>query len=221
MTFGTLRTTADRSARPRRRGNFGTALLVSLAGHALLLTTLRSPLGPRPPQAAPMQSITARLQAPTAARAAPPVLNTNARSSPTASKESLRAPQRTQPVEARVRAITTPEAPPAIDLDAARADARHFARQFGQPAPSGDPRGKTAPARQAALPVEHETPAALPALARRIKPAQEHAVETVLADGTRRLRFTGNRCLDLPRELSLAQQNSFGETVRLATNCPE
>ena len=66
-----------------------------------------------------------------------------------------------------------------------------------------------------------EAHAALPALARQLQRPLERAVETLLADGTRRLRFTGKRCLDLPRELPLAQQSSFGETLRVATNCPE
>ena len=213
------RTTTDTRTRPQREARLLIALLASLLGHALVLTaTTRTP-----PAAPPHLNATARLavRLSAAPRAhADPVQASASAPRPRKAEHPTAIAVKRDPATptARWAPADTPPPPVPIDLDAARAEARQFARQ--PPSSVSVEKGKPSPSPVPPLSAD-EAHAALPALARQLQRPLERAVETLLADGTRRLRFTGKCCLDLPRELPLAQQSSFGETLRVATNCPE
>lgn len=59
------------------------------------------------------------------------------------------------------------------------------------------------------------------ALARRIGKPLQVASERPLADGSRMVRFVGNVCLRVPRNLPMGFENAFGPTVVLPTNCSD
>ena len=99
-----------------------------------------------------------------------------------------------------------------------RAEARGVARQDAGGLVSRD--GGGGRRHGVAVPTGEEW-VALPALAQQLKLPIEHVVETLLADGTRRIRFTGNRCLDIPRHLPSARESVFGETLLVAMTCPK
>lgn len=61
---------------------------------------------------------------------------------------------------------------------------------------------------------------ALEALARRLGQPVEGAREEVLADGSRRIRFSGGTCLNIPRHLPLGRENTIGPTLLLPETCP-
>ena len=213
------RTTTDTRTRPQREARLPIARLASLLGHALVLTaTPRTPPAV-PPHLNPEARLAVRLSAAPRAHA-DPVQATASAPRPRRAEHPTAVAVKRDPATpaARWAPADTPPPPALIDLDAARAQARQFARQ--PPSSVAAEKGKPAPSPVPPLSAD-EAHAALPALARRLQRPLERTVETLLADGTRRLRFTGKRCLDLPRELPLAQQSSFGETLRVATNCPE
>ena len=58
-------------------------------------------------------------------------------------------------------------------------------------------------------------------LARRIGKPLQVASERPLADGSRMVRFVGNVCLRVPRNLPMGFENAFGPTVLLPTNCSD
>ncbi|MEZ7911900.1 MAG: hypothetical protein QMB55_08740 [Propionivibrio sp.] len=213
------RTTTDTRTWPQREAGLLIALLASLLGHALVLTTTTRTPPAAPPHLNPEARLAVRLSAAPRAHA-DPVRATGAPPRPRKAEHPTAITVKRDPATpaARWAPEDTPPPPAPIDLDAARAEARQFARQ--PPSSTAVEKGKPAPSPVPPLNAD-EAHAALPALARRLQRPLERAEETLLADGTRRLRFTGKRCLDLPRELPLAQQSNFGETLRVATNCPE
>ena len=128
MTRGTPRTTPEFGTRPRRHFRFATALLVSCAGHALVLAMLlRSPTAARSPHIAAPQAIAVRLQTTSAHSIAPARSDATSGSPKPGPRGNATTPHRLPPTTAT--RITLPETPPTIDLDAARTEARHFAKQ--------------------------------------------------------------------------------------------
>lgn len=108
---------------------------------------------------------------------------------------------------------TSAESPPRLDVDALRAQARDLART---PA-AGPVRG----GERRLPPPDPLDGARLEALARRIGKPLQVASERPLADSSRMVRFVGNVCLRVPRNLPMGFENAFGPTVLLPTNCSD
>jgi len=202
------------------------AVGLSLLLHALLLALpmrfdARREAAPAPPA---VQTLTLRLAvARDAGRSATP-----ARPQATMPRQRVTSPRSTaldrppaspaMPLPAEAAAPIAPAASTAvIDLDALRAQARDLARRPEEPR---TPVGGERPAAQHAAPDLLDRPR-LDAVARRIGKPLRVAAEEVLADGSRMIRFTGNVCLHIPAHLPSAQENPFGPTVLLPTNCPD
>ena len=107
-----------------------------------------------------------------------------------------------------------------LDMDALRAQARMLADESGPDSQgqrhSVPSSGKNAKKSEALL----DRPA-LPALAHHIQAPPDDYVETTMTDGSRVIRFSGNRCMKIPRELPLGFKNDHGPNIIVATNCPK
>lgn len=209
------------------RSYFAAGLGLSLLLHALLLAlpTRFAPRHGAPPSAPPDLALTLRLPA-----------TRETQWSPTPSKPAATTPQQREksPRPMALRhppgsdaghdaSPATPEATaqrapaPAIDLDALRAQARDLARRPAEPRIHV---GGERPALRQAAPDLLERPS-LEAVARRIGQPLRGASERQLADGSWMIRFAGNVCLRVPAHLPLGQENPFGPTVLVPTNCPD
>ena len=178
------------------------APIASRAQRPALTLTLKSPspaaavsLAPSSPaSAATRGEARSEVRRPRAMALAAPSVALPARSSlPSSSSSSASA---SAPVD---------NAPPQLDVDRMRAQARDLAH--------GDrPRSPV---------VASDVPddVRLAALARRVGQPLATASERRLADGSRMIRFAGNVCLHIPRHLPAGFENSFGPTVLVPTNC--
>ena len=108
---------------------------------------------------------------------------------------------------------TSAELPSHLDVDELRAQARDLARASPETLVRG---GERRP-----LPADPLDGARLEALARRIGKPLQVASERSLADGSRIVRFVGNVCLRVPRNLPMGFENAFGPTVLVPTNCSD
>ena len=104
-------------------------------------------------------------------------------------------------------------AAPSVDQEKIRSEARRFARELYS---GGGLSGKDIRRTPDLL----DQPV-LPALARHLREPLTEAREQVLADGGRMIRFTGNRCLHIPRDLVVAGRGGFGTDILVPTNCPK
>ena len=123
------RTTTDTRTRPQREARLLIALLASLVGHALVLTaTTRTPPA-APPHLNPEARLAVRLSAAPRARA-DPARATGAAPRPRKAEHPTAVAVKRDPATpaARWAPADTPPPPVPIDLDAARAEARQFAR---------------------------------------------------------------------------------------------
>ena len=127
---------------------------------------------------------------------------------------------------AREFSVTSPAAPhdqneakhEPLDMDALQAQARALATENGSSSqgqrrgvPSSGPNAKKS---EAIL----DRPV-LPELARRVPVPSDSYTETTMTDGSRVIRFSGNRCMKIPRELPMGFKNDHGANIIVATNC--
>ena len=103
------------------------------------------------------------------------------------------------------------------DMESLREQARQLARE--QPATGRFGPGKT-------VPEPPDTPdlldrPILEALSKRIGKPLLVLSEQVLQDGTRRIRFSGNVCLDIPRHLNPGQETPFLPTMLVTKSCAD
>lgn len=117
------------------------------------------------------------------------------------------------PATPAVPPSTSAESPPHLDVDELRAQARDLARAPATALVRGGERRLP--------PADPLDGARLEALARRIGKPLQVASERPLADGSRMVRFVGNVCLRVPRNLPMGFENAFGPTVLLPTNCSD
>lgn len=134
------------------------------------------------------------------------------------------APSPTAPplpgAEASPPPSAAPAAPQRLDREALRAQAR--ALPGGAPARGGD--GPFAG--RAASPVGEPPPPlvdrpVVEALARRLGVSPAGASERTLADGSRVIRYAGNRCVHLPLQLPAWRESRVVPTEFVPVNCPE
>ena len=188
---------------------FRLAFCLSLLLHALILCWPRQ-VG-QVPDALPLPVLTLRLpvssapEAPAAVRPPPPTAR------PLASRFS--------PLPKSVVASPTPVVPPPaprLDLDALHAQSRELGRTTAAPIAGGVIR-KTPPETVLDL-VDHPL---VPALARRLGRSLTIVGEQVMADGSRLIRFSGNRCLVVPRLMPAWRESQVVPTELVPTNCPD
>jgi len=209
------------AGRPGRLLRF--ALGVSLLLHGALLWLPARGLRDGSASTASLTALTLTLKRPTP-RASAPV----ARSSPVA--VSTVTPRG---VPARVSSSLRPSAVPDVatpesdapqgaaerrlDIDELREQARDLARAPAERLGRGGDRRPGAPE---AVPDLLDRPL-LAALSRRIGKPLQVASEQRLADGSRMIRFVGNVCLHVPQQSPLGQENAFGPTLLVPTNCSD
>lgn len=104
-------------------------------------------------------------------------------------------------------------AAPSVDQEKVRSEARRLAGELYSDSGNSD-RGLRRTPDLLDQPV-------LPALARHLREPLTEAREQVLADGGRMIRFTGNRCLHIPRDLVVAGRGGFDTDILVPTNCPK
>ena len=199
-------------------------LFVSALLHALILAGLgRWGVGALPlPEDAPLRVLRMVL-APTKNQTSPPAVF----SSPAGavSGKMLAPPLDEHPRSPVLRHDKEPEArfsvqsaPPSLpDMESLREQARQLARE--QPATGLFGSRKT-------VPEPSDTPdlldrPILEALSRRIGKPLLVLSEQVLQDGTRRIRFSGNVCLDIPRHLNPGQETPFLPTMLVTKSCAD
>ena len=104
-----------------------------------------------------------------------------------------------------------------LDLDELRAEARSIVSGDHDVLTGKHPGASSAPRN----PKKDDSAerSAMPALARRIAPPSDEYVETRMTDGSRVVRFTGNRCMKIPAELPMGFKNDHGANIIVATNC--
>ncbi len=134
---------------------------------------------------------------------------------PTIRHDRLRLPQHPAKKEAEESLSSMPA--PSLDMEILRQQAR----QLGREKPGAD----TLISRPQA-PIAAETPPllerpVLEALSRRLGRTLVVVEEQIIQDGTRRIRFADNLCLDIPRHLTLGQENPFSPTILLPKACAE
>jgi len=220
---------AERFSRPCWAGRPGRlwrfALGVSLLLHGALLWLPVRGLRDRSASVAPLAALTLTLKRPTPRGAA----------SSFAAPVAVAAVAAVTPrgVPARVSSSLRPSAAPAVatpesdapqatperhlDIDQLREQARDLARAPAERLVRG---GDRRPGSPAAVPDLLDRPL-LAALSRRIGKPLQVASEQRLADGSRMIRFVGNVCLHVPQQLHLGQENAFGPTVLVPTNCSD
>ena len=208
----------------------GLALAVSLVIHGALLAGRL----PEPPSSAaspipqPIR-LTLRKPAPVlnTTRAEPTTVSASELPLPTPPRQPTSRPQHTGVTQAHLTPDTrrhpqatvstaekTEEAP--LDMDSLRAQAREFSAESTHGSVRRDNHGNAAWERSGETPER----AALPSLARHLPPSQERFIEERLNNGSRSIRFTGDRCMKIPRELPMGFKNDHGPNYILATNCP-
>ena len=148
-----------------------------------------------------------------------PISQGSAATPAAAGKPRQPPPSRFQAPSNVVLEATAPATPgvPRFDLDELKAQARqlplHNPKDF---ADSGSRPGKAEPATPDIL----DRPA-LQTLAKRLGQRPDVVSEQTLSDGSRRVRFSGNVCLHIPRYLPLGRESEFGPTILVPTNCPD
>lgn len=105
-------------------------------------------------------------------------------------------------------AAPSPEVGGGLDIEGMRRQARRMT-----------PEQQRAPGGTAARTDALDRPA-LEALARRLGQPVEGVREEFLADGSRRIRFSGGACLNIPRYLALGRENAIGPTMLIPETCP-
>ena len=209
------------------RAYFAAGLGLSLLLHALLLALpTRVDTRHDAPRTMPAaQTLTLRLPAAhepkrSATPSTPPAMTPQQRGKSPRPMALRRSPSSDADHDASAATLeaTAQRAPaPTIDLDALRAQARDLARRPAEPRIHV---GGERPAPQQAAPDLADRPS-LETVARRIGQPLRGASERQLADGTWMIRFAGNVCLRVPAHLPLGQENPFGPTVLVPTNCPD
>ena len=104
---------------------------------------------------------------------------------------------------------------PSLDREDLRQQARQLRLARTETGVLRPPSAKTPP-----LPELIDRPV-LDALARRIGQPLTTLEESTLPDGTRRIRFNGGLCLDVPRHLPYGAENPFGPTLLVPKACAD
>lgn len=227
-----MRTNIDGAGAGMARRRLLAALGFSLFAHLLLLA---GPfvVGARPPAGVDPLRLTLRQPAsrllPEAALAPPartgeramrppPVTPPAIPARPSASSPSSASPLAASP-SSDAEASPSPAAPQRLDREALRAQARAL--------PGGTPRTGEGPfAGRAAAPAGEPPPPlvdrpVVEALARRLGVSPAGASERTLADGSRVIRYAGNRCVHLPLQLPAWRESRVVPTEFVPVNCPE
>lgn len=194
---------------------------VSLLLHgALLWLPVR---GLRDPVAAASPLLTLTLKRPARAGPVPATaLPPSVQAKPVPRGEPLRGRPAPRPLALPAAVLPESDVPLAaserrLNMDQLREQARDLARAPAEQLVRGGDRRPGAPA---VAPDLLDRPI-LAALSRRIGKPLRVASEQRLADGSRMIRFVGNVCLHIPQQLSLGQENAFGPTLLVPTNCSD
>lgn len=124
-----------------------------------------------------------------------------------------------QPLMNKVTALPESDtsSKPSFNLEDFREQARSLAKEPPEKLFRGANTYLNVPAK--ALPDLADRPI-LEALSKRLGKPLLVMSEQILNDGSRFIRFSGNRCLHIPRELPFGRESEFTQTILLPTNCP-
>jgi hypothetical protein len=199
---------------------FRLAFCLSLLLHGLILCWPKR--AGQAPGAPPLPVLILRLPVPAAPHQAPAAIRSPSPEggprAPPARPLASPLASRLPPLPQGAAAPPTPAVPPAprLDLDAVHMQARDLGRTAAAPVAGGAFR-KAPPE---AVPDLVDRPLA-PALARRLGRSLTMVGEQVLADGSHLIRFSGNRCLVVPRLLPAWRESQMVPTELVPTNCPD
>lgn len=199
------------------------AIVASLLLHALILVGTGERAGQHTGSQTPLQ-LHLRLPAPVA-RSLPALPDNHpapsGRLTDGAAQSAHLAPPRQEQRAAAPETISSPmTANPPASPRLNQENLRQQARQLGlERAESGVLRRR--PPDETAPPPELIDRPILDALARRIGRPLTALEESTLPYGARRIRFSGDLCLDIPRHLPYGSENAFGPTLLVPKACAD